>query len=859
MNTGDKQLPRHGRTAVRPSVLAGLAAVGVLLCLLVAAGVWSRRGAGSSWSLGEAALLALLLGVVVVLAAVVWRLAVGRRGLRETVAQQEREIAALGKALDRTQGDLSALCAINHELIRAKDEATLLTRLCQVLVEVAGYGLAWVAMIEPGPDKTVRVAARAGAQAESVAALGVRFDESFWGQGPTGTALREKRVVVEPDTRLQQLFHSWPDRPRNLDWIASAVSLPLFVGEQLVGAMTMYEPAAREYGQREMDLLAQMAADVSYALRFLRVGQQRERATRLLRQAWRVSSAMARSARELVSRDHDVPGMASLVLHQAIVLTGSSWGGVGVLSKRSGRVAWVAAVDRAGKSVGSRPEGTEQFPDDAGRYHGPLAAVLNDGVNLYRNEAVCLEGACPQDGDAASVSRFLAVPLRGRENDVAGVLLLVDAQRPYVDQDVRAVQRLAVLLDMGISRRLAEEAAKRARQRAEAANEAKTQFLANISQELRTPINGILGMTQLALLEGGSEHEAENWRTVRDSTDRLVEMVDNLLELANVEAGSLSPMLREFSLLRILESLRGAFAVRAGLAGLTLDVEAAPGIPDKLLGDPFRLRQILSNLLDNAIRFTPTGAVSVRVRPYQADGAAKRRVFVAEDFRGISLLFTVSDTGIGILPDRQTAIFESFALGEDYLTKRFGGAGMGLTIAKRLADLLGGSLWVESQPGLGSTFYLTMPFWPAAQESEPAAAPVGQELALPPLRFLVVEDEAVNRLALVRGLRKLGHAVVEAANGEEALRQLARERVDVVVMDVQMPIMDGLTAVGHIRGGEVPGADRRVPVVALTAYALEGDRKRFLDAGMDEFVTKPCGIDHLLHVVAKVLRTRSSA
>ena len=216
-----------------------------------------------------------------------------------------------------------------------------------------------------------------------------------------------------------------------------------------------------------------------------------------------------------------------------------------------------------------------------------------------------------------------------------------------------------------------------ARHRAETASEAKTQFLANISQELRTPINGILGMTQLAMLEEGENEASEYWRTVRDSTDKLVEIVDNLLELANVETGSLSPMVREFFLHRILDSLRGAFSVRAGLAGLSLSLVSDPDIPDRLVGDPFRLRQILSNLLDNAIRFTPTGAVSVRVRRYDpAAESGPRRVFVAGDFRGVSLLFTVTDTGIGILPSRQTAIFESFTLGEDYLTKRFGGAGM---------------------------------------------------------------------------------------------------------------------------------------------------------------------------------------
>jgi signal transduction histidine kinase/ActR/RegA family two-component response regulator len=846
---------------VTKPVLAALGTACLVALLLLVAAQWYRQHLWLVWSPWDLRLFYFIGLVVVAAPALVVGLLVDRwLRFRTALRQKTREIEVVYADLARTNRALRALSAINHELIRASDEASLLGRICQAMVEEAGYGVAWVAMVEPGPDKAVRVAARAGENSSFLDVLGVRYDDSPRGHGPTGMAIREGQVVVVPNSKIAEVYQRWPDKPAGMDWIASSVSLPLRVDERVVGALTMYEPSPREYGREEVALLSQMADDVSYGLRFLRVGKERERAGTLLRQALRVSSAMARAARELVAGDLDLAGMAALVLGQAIVLTGSAWGGVSVISKRTGRVNWLASADREGGLARNHSTIPDQYPDDAGLYHGPLAEVLNSGASLCRNEAISLEGACPRLGEGASVARFLAVPLRARDRAVSGLLLLADGKRPYADRDVRAVQRLAMLLDMGMSRRQAEEEAILARRRAEAASESKTQFLANISQELRTPINGILGMSQLAMLEGVDERDAEYWRTVRDSTDKLVEIVDNLLELANVETGSLSPMLREFSLYRIIESLRGAFSVRAGLAGLSLSMESDPGIPDKLLGDPFRLRQILSNLLDNAIRFTPTGSVSVRVGPYQASSnpTSQRRVFVAGDFQGISLLFTVTDTGIGILPNRQASIFESFTLGEDYLTKRFGGAGMGLTIAKRLAELLGGSIWVESRPGLGSTFFLTMPLWPVVREAEEHPEPFGP-VTLPPLRFLVVEDEAVNRLALARGLRKLGHEVLEACNGEEALRQLALERVDVVVMDVQMPVMDGLTAVGHIRGGEVPGADRRLPVVALTAYALEGDRKRFLDAGMDEFVTKPCDMDHLLRAVAKVVGVKAMA
>ncbi len=842
---------------VRASVLAGLATAGVLTGVLAWASGWCRDHFCLMWSAAGVPLFYAAAAVLVVLPAGLVALLVDRQArLRRDVSAKRREIASVHADLARTNRALAALSAVNHELVRAVDETTLLSRICQVMVEKAGYSLAWAGLVEPGPERRVRVAARAGEGARFLDVLDIRCDDSPRGRGPTGTAIREGRVAVVSNFHDEAFFRNWPDRPQALDRYLSGVSLPLRNQDRVIGALTIYETRPRDFGQEELSLLSQMAGDVSYGLRFLRLAEERERARRFLRQALRLTAAMAHTAQALVVGDSGVAEMAALVLRQSLRLTGSAWGGVGLVAERTGRIDWVALAGPDQGPAWDPAAVREVYPDDQGRYAGPWGEVVNAGVAVCQNSPVLLDdfGPCPPGQPAA---RFLAVPLGRGNRRVLGLMLLADSARPYGERDARAISRLAVLLDMGISRRRAEEELVLARRRAEAASEARTQFLANVSHELRTPINGILGMAQLAVLEGAPGVEDEYWRTVRDSADRLVKIVDNLLELADVESGALSPMLREFSPRRLLESLRGAFAVRASLAGLTLSVETSGTLPEKLLGDPFRLRQILANLIDNAIRFTPSGAVMVRVQPF-APQSGPRRIFVAGDFTGISLLFSVADTGIGIPRDKQTAIFESFTLAEDYLTKRFGGTGMGLAIARRLAELLGGSIWVESRPDFGSTFYLAVPFWPATAPDADRAEAAGP-LELPALRFLVVEDEAVNRLALARSLRKLGHTVVEAGNGEEALRHLAMERVDVVVMDIQMPVMDGLTAVTHIRNGEVPGTDRRLPVVALTAYALEGDRKRFLDAGMDEFVTKPCDISELLRTVAKVVQGKAGS
>jgi signal transduction histidine kinase/ActR/RegA family two-component response regulator len=849
--------PALGGAAV--ALTAGLSTACAIAVVLVIAAGWYRAHLWLVWDVWGLRLFYFATIVLTLLPGLLVGLLVDRKQRLQTALLQIMAEADEAKTnLAQSNRALKALSTANHALIRATDQETLLAHICQVMVEQSGYGLVWVALAEPGPDKRVRVAASAGESAAWLETLGVRFDESAQGQGPTGTAIREGRVVAESSFRDATFFQNWPDRPPSLEQYASGIAFPLRLGDRVIGALTIYERLQRDFGQEEIAVLEQMVDDVSYGLRYLRLGAARARAGKLLRQALRISSTMASTSRELVAGAANLQQIAALVLRQALILTESPFGAVAMVAKRTGRVDWLAVADTDGSIRIARPDECELYPDDAGHFSGPFAATLNYGQTIRHNNSISLEGYGPCDKTLTWAKRFLSVPLKDPKHATDGLILLANAAAPYRERDVRAVQRLAVLLDMARGRRLAEEALIAARQRIEAASEAKTQFLANVSHELRTPINGILGMAQLAILEGVTGRDAEYWQTVRDATDRLVVLVDNLIELANVESGSLSPMLREFSLRRMLDSLRNAFSIRAGLAGLTLGIDVDPDLPDQLLGDPFRLRQILANLLDNALRFTPTGSIAVRAKRYVIDQTeTPRRVFVAKDFNGLCLLFTVTDTGIGIPSDKQDAIFECFTLAEDCLTKRFGGTGMGLSIAQRLAELLGGSIWVESQPEFGSTFSLTVPLWAVEAAAANLAEPTGPT-QLPPLKFLVVEDEAVNRLALARGLRKLGHDVIEAGNGEEALRQLSMGRVDVAIMDIQMPVMDGLAAVAHIRNGEVPGTNRRLPVVALTAYAMEGDRQRFLDAGMDEFVTKPCDMDQLLGAVAKVLGVRQA-
>ncbi|GAB7023780.1 ABC transporter substrate binding protein [Salidesulfovibrio brasiliensis] len=626
-----------------------------------------------------------------------------------------------------------------------------------------------------------------------------------------------------PDMELANGWGSWPQQPETLERDLRRKDGTILPAEIRVGGIS--------YGGKHM-LLA-IARDIT---------KRRRNENRILRES-AVNLAQATIARELTQPDMSLAEITRLILQHTLEITGSELGFVGTIDQESGDLIVHTFRYMIEDQLCNMKKKNPVFPKRNGIYPGLWGAPLNSLEPLLTNSPETHPAAIGMPEGHVPLHRFASVPVV-HEGQLVGQIAVANSPEDYTDAAINALSSMASLLALALSRKNMDEAMVAAKEQAEAANRAKSEFLANMSHEIRTPLNGIFGMLQLALSEDLQPSLRRYLETALESGRNLLGVINDILDFSKVEAGKIELFKEDFSLASTVSSVMEMFRLSGDQRNIAVTWHVSPALPSLVHGDAGRVRQILFNLVGNAMKFTEQGCVSVECHPLPG-GADEVRI-----------LMVVEDTGIGIPDDKLEDIFEAFSQVDGSHSRRYQGSGLGLPIVRRFAQLMKGDALLESELNEGTSALICLSLEQAMGRAEADPLQISDASRLTGLKILLVEDERVNRLAASKMLEQAGHEVLTAENGRKALAVLAETKLDVILMDIQMPEMDGMEATRTIREDNV-GGQGDIPIIALTAHALKGDKQAFLAAGMDGYIAKPVQNDDFDAELQRVLGNRS--